>query len=313
MMCNKPLVLLTGGRGMVGQNILEHPMAERFHFLAPTSADLDLCDFAKVQNYISTYSPEFVIHTAGLVGGIQANMARPVDFLVQNLDLGRNVILAARNAGVKKFLNLSSSCMYPRNAINPLTEDLILQGELEPTNEGYALAKIFALRLCEYLHKEDDSFEYKTFIPCNLFGRFDKFEPKHSHLIPAIIHKVHLAKVAGDETVEIWGDGTARREFMYAGDLADAVLRAIKHFDAVPDLMNVGLGFDYSINEYYEAVAKVVGWEGEFSHDLSKPVGMKQKLVSVARQKDWGWVASTSLEGGIAKAYDYYLEVSNEF
>lgn len=312
-MCDKPLVLLTGGRGMVGQNILEHPMAERFHFLAPTSADLDLCDFAKVQNYISTYSPEFVIHTAGLVGGIQANMARPVDFLVQNLDLGRNVILAARNAGVKKFLNLSSSCMYPRNAINPLTEDLILQGELEPTNEGYALAKIFALRLCEYLHKEDDSFEYKTFIPCNLFGRFDKFDPKNSHLIPAIIHKVHLAKVAGDETVEIWGDGTARREFMYAGDLADAVLRAIKHFDAVPDLMNVGLGFDYSINEYYEAVAKVVGWEGEFSHDLSKPVGMKQKLVSVARQKDWGWAASTSLEGGIAKAYDYYLEVSNEF
>jgi GDP-L-fucose synthase len=313
MMGNKPLVLLTGGRGMVGRNILEHPMAERFHFLVPTSADLDLCDFAKVQNYISTYSPEFVIHTAGLVGGIQANMARPVDFLVQNLDLGRNVILAARNAGVKKFLNLSSSCMYPRNAINPLTEDLILQGELEPTNEGYALAKIFALRLCEYLHKEDDSFEYKTFIPCNLFGRFDKFDPKHSHLIPAIIHKVHLAKVAGDETVEIWGDGTARREFMYAGDLADAVLRAVKHFDAVPDLMNVGLGFDYSINEYYEAVAKVVGWEGEFSHDLSKPVGMKQKLVSVARQKDWGWVASTSLEDGIAKAYDYYLEVSNEF
>jgi GDP-L-fucose synthase len=313
MMGNKPLVLLTGGGGMVGQNILEHPMAEHFHFLAPTSADLDLCNFAKIQNYISTHSPEFVIHTAGLVGGIQANMARPVDFLVQNLDLGRNVILAARNAGVKKFLNLSSSCMYPRNAINPLTEDLILQGELEPTNEGYALAKIFALRLCEYLHKEDDSFEYKTFIPCNLFGRFDKFDPKHSHLIPAIIHKVHLAKVAGDETVEIWGDGTARREFMYAGDLADAVLRAIKHFDAVPDLMNVGLGFDYSINEYYETVAKVVGWEGGFSHDLSKPVGMKQKLVSVARQKDWGWVASTSLEDGIAKAYDYYLEVSNEF
>lgn len=312
-MGNKPLVLLTGGRGMVGQNILEHPIAEKFHFLAPTSADLDLCNFAKVQSYISAHSPEFVIHTAGLVGGIQANMARPVDFLVQNLDLGRNVILAARNAGVKKLLNLSSSCMYPRNAINPLKEDLILQGELEPTNEGYALAKIFAMRLCEYIQKEDDSFKYKTFIPCNLFGRFDKFDPKHSHLIPAIIHKVHLAKVAGEKRVEIWGDGTARREFMYAGDLADAVMRALTNFDLTPSLMNVGLGFDYTINEYYDAVAKVIGWSGNFSHDLSKPVGMKQKLVSTVRLRDWGWVASSSLEDGLAKAYDYYLKVSNEF
>jgi GDP-L-fucose synthase len=313
MMGNKPIVLLTGGRGMVGRNILEHPMAEHFDFLAPTSADLDLCDFAKVNKYISTYSPEFIIHTAGLVGGIQANMARPVDFLLQNLDLGRNVILAARNAGVKKLLNLSSSCMYPRNATNPLTEDLILKGELEPTNEGYALAKILAMRLCEYIHREDDSFKYKTFIPCNLFGRFDKFDPRHSHLIPAIIHKVHLAKVVDEGVVEIWGDGTARREFMYVGDLADAVFRAIDCFDAAPGLMNVGLGFDYSINEYYKTVAKVIGWDGEFSYDLARPVGMKQKLVSVARQKEWGWEASTSLEDGIAKAYDYYLEVLNEF
>ena len=203
---------------MVGRNILEHPLAKDFVFLAPTSSDLDLCDFANTQDYFSKQSPEFVIHTAGLVGGIQANMERPVDFLVKNVDLGRNVVMASRGAGVKKLLNLSSSCMYPRNAENPLTEDLILQGDLEPTNEGYALAKIFTMRLCEYLQKEDDSLQYKTFIPCNLYGRFDKFDPKHSHLIPAIIHKVHLAKIAGEDTVEIWGNGTARREFMYAGD-----------------------------------------------------------------------------------------------
>lgn len=312
-MSNKPKILLTGGRGMVGRNILEHPLAKDYVFLAPTSSDLDLCDFANTQEYFSKHSPEFVIHTAGLVGGIQANMARPVDFLVKNVDLGRNVVMASRGAGVKKLLNLSSSCMYPRNALNPLTEDRILQGELEPTNEGYALAKIFAMRLCEYLHKEDDSLQYKTFIPCNLYGRFDKFDPKHSHLIPAIIHKVHLAKIAGENSVEIWGDGFARREFMYAGDLADAVLRAIGDFDSVPSLMNVGLGLDHSINEYYETVAKVVGWNGSFVHDLSKPVGMKQKLVSVDRQNKWGWSAATSLEEGISKAYDYYLKVSNEF
>jgi GDP-L-fucose synthase len=257
--------------------------------------------------------PEFVIHTAGLVGGIQANIARPVDFLVENVDLGRNIVLAARNAGVKKLLNISTSCMYPREAINPLTEDLILKGELEPTNEGYALAKIFAMRLCEYISKEDSTFKYKTFIPCNLFGRFDKFDPKHSHLIPAIIHKVHLAKVEQAKTVEIWGDGTARREFMYAGDLADALIQAIGNFESAPDLMNVGLGHDHTINEYYEVVAKVVGWNGEFTYDLSKPVGMKQKLVSVARQQNWGWTAPTSLEEGVSKAYDYYLKVSNEF
>ena len=298
---------------MVGKNILEHPAARDFDFLAPTSADLDLRDFPKTRDYFSKHSPDFVIHTAGLVGGIQANMARPVDFLVENIDLGRNVIMASRSAGVKKLLNLSSSCMYPRSAENPLKEDLILKGELEPTNEGYALAKIFALRLCEYIHKEDNSFNYKTFIPCNLYGRFDKFDPKHSHLIPAIIHKVHLAKVNNEKTVEIWGDGTARREFMYVGDLADAILQSIGNFESTPDLMNIGLGHDYSINEYYEAVAKVVGWKGEFVHDLSKPVGMKQKLVSVDRQKNWGWSASTSLEEGISEAYEYYLKVSNEF
>ena len=293
---------------MVGRNILEHSAAEQFSFLAPTSSELDLRDFAKVQEYLCTHSPDFVIHAAGLVGGIQANMTRPVDFLVENVDLGRNVILASRNAGVKNLLNLSSSCMYPRHATNPLTEDLILKGELEPTNEGYALAKIFAMRLCEYIHKEDESFQYKTFVPCNLYGRFDKFDPKHSHLIPAIIHKVHLAKLNQQKTAEIWGDGTARREFMYAGDLADAVLKAIASFDRVPYVMNIGLGHDHSINEYYEVVAKAIGWEGQFTHDLARPVGMKQKLVSVERQNTWGWQAATSLADGISKSYNFYLK-----
>ena len=293
---------------MVGRNILEHPSAERFSFLAPTSSELDLRNFAKVEEYLATHSPDFVIHAAGLVGGIQANIEKPVNFLVENVDLGRNVILASRNAGVQKLLNLSSSCMYPRNAENPLAEEMILHGELEPTNEGYALAKIFAMRLCEYLRKEDPQLMYKTFIPCNLYGRFDKFDPKHSHLIPAIIHKVHLAKAGNKKSVEIWGDGTARREFMYAGDLADGVLKAMADFDQVPDLMNIGLGFDRSINEYYEVVARAVGWEGEFSHDLARPVGMRQKLTSVERQKTWGWQASTSLEDGISKSYDFYLK-----
>jgi GDP-L-fucose synthase len=164
------------------------------------------------------------------------------------------------------------------------------------------------MRLGQYIHQEDPSFSCKTFIPCNLYGRFDKFDPKHSHLIPAIIHKVHQAKVGNWQTVEIWGDGNARREFMYAGDLADAVLRGVESFDEMPDLINIGLGSDFSINEYYKVVASVIGWNGEFIHDLSKPVGMKQKLVSIDRQKNWGWTATSSLEEGIAKTYDFYLK-----
>jgi GDP-L-fucose synthase len=242
------------------------------------------------------------------VGGIQANMTHPVDFLVENVDIGRNVILAARNAGVKRLLNLSSSCIYPRNASNPLTEDLVLKGELEPTNEGYALAKIFAMRLCKYIRQEDQSLKYKTLIPCNLYGRYDKFNPDHSHLIPAIIYKVHQAKTLKEKTVEIWGDGSARREFMYAGDLADAVLKMISEFEQVPYVMNIGLGIDYSINEYYEVIAKTVGWDGQFKHDLARPVGMKQKLVAIDLQNTWGWQPPTSLEDGVAMTYDFYLK-----
>lgn len=301
---------------MVGQNILEHPHADRWDFIAPSSKELNLTDFDATREFMACVRPDMVIHAAGRVGGIQANIAHPVDFLVTNVDLGRNVILAAREVGVTKLLNLASSCMYPRNAPNPMSEALILQGELEATNEGYALAKIFATRLCEYINRENSqqgtaSVHYKTLIPCNLYGRHDKFEPQHSHLIPAIIHKMHQAKIQSSAEVEIWGDGTARREFMYAGDLATAVLRAIDGFDQLPSLINIGLGHDYSINEYYLAAAEVIGWQGRFMYDTTKPVGMKQKLVDITKQRAWGWMPATALREGMEKAYQYYLQENN--
>jgi len=304
----KTRILLTGGRGMVGRNILENPLACQFEIIAPGSDELDLTDFAATRRFMANIKPDAVIHSAGRVGGIQANMAYPVDFLVTNVDLGRNVILAARETGVNTLLNLASSCMYPRNAANPLGEDLILKGELEPTNEGYAIAKVFATRLCQYISRENPNLQYKTLIPCNLYGRHDKFSPVHSHLIPAIIHKVHQAKLQGRASVDIWGDGTARREFMYAGDLADAVLRGLADFEKVPELMNIGLGHDFSINEYYAVAADIIGWHGEFVHDTNKPVGMKQKLVAIDRQRNWGWMPTTSLREGIYQAYQYYLQ-----
>ena len=294
---------------MVGRNILENKFIQSFELFAPERSVVNLFNFSETFDYFKKVQPDLVIHAAGRVGGIQDNIAHPVDFLVENIDIGRNVIMAAKNAHVKKFLNLGSSCMYPRNAPNPLSEDMVLKGELEPTNEGYAIAKVMAQRLCSYIHKENKDYLYKTIIPCNLYGRFDKFDPKHSHLVPAVIRKLHEAKQAGHDEVDIWGDGTARREFMYAGDLVDCIAKSITDFETLPELMNVGLGSDYSINAYYEAAAEVVGYSGKFKHDLSKPVGMKQKLTAVDLAQQWGWKSQTPLVDGLAKTYHYFLNL----
>ena len=293
---------------MVGRNLLEHCSIGDFDVLAPRRSEMDLCDFSAVQAYLQANKPDMVIHAAGKVGGIQANIREPVDFLMANLDMGRNIVWASRQAGIKRLINLGSSCMYPRSHSEPLKEEMVLKGELEPTNEGYALAKVVTARLCEYIMREDAIYQYKTLIPCNIYGRYDKFDPVYSHLIPAIIHKVHQAKQSGQDLVEIWGDGTARREFMYAGDLSDAIVRAVRSFDTLPNYMNVGLGHDHAINDYYQAAAEVMGYAGGFEHDLGKPVGMARKLVSVELQTNWGWSARHELRDGIEKTYNYYLK-----
>ncbi|MEM8576397.1 MAG: GDP-L-fucose synthase [Pseudomonadota bacterium] len=301
-------LFLTGGRGMVGRNIQAHPAAARWTILAPTSDDLDLTDASAVRAFYREAQPDAVVHAAGKVGGIQANIADPVGFLDDNIQIGRNVIAEAHNAGVPTFINLASTCMYPAEAANPLSEELILTAPLEPTNEGYALAKIVATRLTQYIAAQSSDLHYRTLIPCNLYGLHDKFDPKHSHLVPAIIHKMHVAQTTGASEVEIWGDGTARREFMFAGDLADALHRALDQAETLPDVMNIGLGHDHSINDYYAAVAQMMGWEGSFTHDLSKPVGMKQKLTDTTRQTAWGWAPQTTLQDGLRQTHAHYRE-----
>jgi GDP-L-fucose synthase len=304
----KMKVLITGGNGLVGRNFREHPATAGFALLAPSSRELNLLDYGQVAQYLAAHRPGMIIHAAGRVGGIEANLREPVRFFLDNLDMGRNLVWAARQQGVPRLINLGSSCMYPRNAANPLREEMILQGELEPTNEGYALAKIATARLCQYIAREDSGYAYKTLIPCNLYGRHDNFDPASSHLIPAVIHKMHRAKEENRETVEIWGDGLARREFMCAGDLADCLAKAVCSYDTLPELMNVGIGQDCTILEYYQTVAEVVGFRGRFVHNLAKPVGMQRKLVDVTRAVAWGWTAQTSLRQGIEQAYDYYLQ-----
>ena len=299
-------ILLTGSNGMVGKNILEYKSAQNYDFLTPSSKELNLLNYEDVKKYIAIHQPDFIIHAAGKVGGIQANIKEPVSFLIHNIDMGRNIIIAAKENNIKNLLNLASSCMYPRSAVNPLSEDLILKGELEPTNEGYAIAKIMSTRLCEYIVKEDNSKNYKTVIPCNLYGKYDKFHPKYSHMIPAVIRKIHDAKLSGSNEIKIWGDGTARREFMYAEDLSDFIFYAITKFDKMPQNINVGLGYDYSINDYYSEIATVLGYKGKFSHDLTKPTGMKQKLIDDTKLKEFGWKSKTTLTEGLRKTIDYY-------
>ena len=306
-------ILITGSNGMVGKNIVLFSKAKEYEFLTPSSKELNLLDRLSIDSYIQKYQPNIVIHCAGLVGGIQANIAQPVSFLVKNTQMGLNILMSSYENGIKEFINMSSSCMYPREAINPLGEELILKGELEPTNEGYAIAKITSTRLCEYINRENESCLYKTIIPCNLYGKYDKFNPKHSHMLPAVIRKIDEAKDNGLNELDIWGDGEARREFMYAEDLADFVYYALENFDLMPQNINVGLGKDYTINEYYTAISKVIGYNGSFLHDLTKPVGMKQKLIDDSKLQAFGWKHKTSLDEGIHKIYTYYLnEVKND-
>ena len=301
-------LLITGGSGMVGRNLLEHPKAQEWDILAPSSSELNLLDIGSVRDYIALNKPDVIVHAAGCVGGIQANMADQAGFLYQNMMMGCQLVRVAKEAGISRLINLASSCMYPKNAENPLVEESILSGYLEPTNEGYALAKIAVMKLCLYITEQNPDLQYKTLVPCNLYGRFDHFDPVRSHMVPSILVKLHNAIRAASNQVEIWGDGHARREFMVTADCADAIFFALDHFDQCSPVMNVGLGRDYSVNEYYQVAAEVVGYSGEFTHDLDRPVGMQQKLVSNHKLKQLGWQSSISLKQGLEQAYQYYMK-----
>jgi GDP-L-fucose synthase len=301
-------ILLTGGSGLVGRNIQEHSSADKWEILTPSRKELDLTDLSSVSQWVKNHQPDIIIHAAGLVGGIKANIQDPVKFLDVNVSMGRNIIMVARDCNVTKLINLGSSCMYPKSIHSPLTEEKLMAGKLEPTNEGYALAKLFTTKLCQYISTENSNMQFKTMIPCNIYGKHDNFNLETAHLLPAIIQKIHTAKVNNLNTVSVWGDGTVRREFLYAEDLADAILLAVEDLHKIPNIMNIGFGLDYSVNEYYKTVAEVMNWKGTLVHDLSMPIGMMQKLNGIDRQKKWGWTAQTSLKVGIKKTYQYFLE-----
>lgn len=299
-------ILVTGAAGMVGRNLLEDPRAGRHRILSPTRSELDLTDRAACQAYLAREQPDLVIHLASVVGGLQAHIDAPATFLADNLAIGFNLLSAARRAGTPRLINLASSCMYPRDRVGALREDQLLTGPLEPTNEGYALAKIAAWKMTQVFGREARDRAWRTLIPPNLYGRHDRFDPSRSHLVAAAIAKVDRALRMGASEVEIWGDGSARREFLFAADLADFIWRFHERLDDLPETLNVGVGADATVNDYYRTVAEALGYRGAFRHDLSRPVGMRRKLMDVSGQVRLGWRPATSLFEGVAAAVAGY-------
>ncbi len=299
-------ILVTGAAGMVGRNLLADPRAGRHLILAPSRNELDLRDPVACDAYLVRERPDLVIHLAAVVGGIQAHIDDPATFLADNLAIGLNLLGAARRAAVGRLINLASSCMYPRDHAGALREDQLLSGPLEPTNEGYAIAKIAAWRLTQAFGREVSGRLWRTLIPPNLYGPHDRYGSARSHLLAAAIAKVDHAMTVGAPEVEVWGDGHARREFMFAGDLADFIWRFHDRLEDLPETLNVGVGEDATVNDYYRTVASVVGYRGVFRHDLGRAVGMRRKLLDVTGQSRLDWRPATPLAQGVAAAVAAY-------
>jgi len=296
-------IFVAGHRGMVGSAVVRKLEQEGYsNILVATRSELDLKDQAAVDAFFEQNKPEYVVLAAAKVGGIQANNIYRGDFILENLQIQTNVVSAAWKNKVEKLIFLGSSCIYPKLATQPLTEESLLTGFLEPTNEPYAIAKIAGLKLCESLRKQY-GVKFYSLMPTNLYGPGDNYHPENSHVIPALIRKFMLAAKNGEASVEVWGSGSPKREFLHVDDLADAVyLSLVKDFDS--DWLNVGVGKDISIKELAELIKEVSGFKGELIFDASKPDGTPRKLMDVSRIEKEGWQAKIELKDGLEKVMD---------
>lgn len=316
-------IYIAGHRGMVGSAIWRALQAKGYtNLIGRTSSELDLRNQAAVQKFFEEEKPEVVIDAAARVGGILANNDYPYQFLMENMQIQNNLIDASLQADVSKFIFLGSSCIYPKLAPQPLKEDYLLTGPLEPTNECYAVAKITGVKACEAIRKQFGK-DYISLMPTNLYGPYDNFDLKTSHVLPAMIRKFHDAcrsTVSSDQfavaaehlPVALWGSGMPMREFLYVEDLAEAVVFALEN-KFQDNLYNVGTGEDLTIRELAEMIQKIVGHTGEIVWDASKPDGTPRKLMDVSKMTSAGWKAKTSLEDGIRKTYDWFLQHQGEF
>ncbi|WP_281268685.1 GDP-L-fucose synthase [Paranoxybacillus vitaminiphilus] len=300
-------IYIAGHRGLVGSAILRKLQADGYtNLVYKTSQELDLRDKNQVDEFFAEEKPEYIFLAAAKVGGIVANNEYPADFIRDNLMIQTNVIDAAYRNGVKKLLFLGSTCIYPKFAPQPLKEEYLLTGELEPTNEPYAIAKIAGIKMCQSYNRQYGT-KYISVMPTNLYGPNDNFDLHTSHVLPALIRKFHEAKENNAPYVEVWGTGTPRREFLYSDDLADACVFLMNNYEG-NEIVNVGVGEDISIKELAEKIKNIVGYQGEIKFDTTKPDGTPRKLVDVSKINALGWKASISLEEGLQKAYQWFLD-----
>ena len=302
-------IYVAGHRGLVGSAVVR-ALRNGGHenLILRSHHELDLTDQHAVRRFFEAERPDAVIMAAARVGGIHANNSRPATFIRDNLLIQDNVIDSAHRSGVAKFVFLGSSCIYPKLAPQPIKEDYLLTGPLEPTNEWYAIAKIAGVKMCQ-AYRREYGFNAISLMPTNLYGPGDNFDLQNSHVLPALIRRFHEAKVRGDDRVAVWGTGTPRREFLHVDDLADAVLYLLQSYDAEP-IVNIGWGEDITIRQLAELVLSAIGYSGRLEFDSSKPDGTPRKLLDVARLSNLGWKPRISLEAGVAQTYAWFKEHS---
>jgi GDP-L-fucose synthase len=298
-------VWVAGHRGMAGSAIVRRLARENCQLITVARNDLDLTCQHDVRAWMTNQHIEVVFHAAATVGGILANSTRPADFLYENLMIAANVIEAAKESNVRKLLFLGSSCIYPRLARQPMREEDLLTGPFEPTNEWYALAKVAGVKLCQAFRRQYGC-DFISLMPTNLYGPGDRYDAREGHVVASLIMKIHAAKVSNCPTVALWGSGTPRREFLFSDDLADACVFVMKNYSDEA-FLNVGAGRDMTILALAESIARIVGWNGTFTFDRSKPDGMPRKVMDVSRLQAMGWSAPTDFETGMQEAYRWYV------
>lgn len=300
-------IYVAGHRGLVGSALVRRLHQEGYsNILTRTSREIDLRRQVEVENFFAQEQPEYVFLAAAKVGGIHANNTYRADFLLDNLQIQNNILQSALKTGVKKLLFLGSSCIYPKLAPQPMTEDALLTGPLEPTNEPYAIAKIAGIKLCEAM-RDQYGFNAISCMPTNLYGPNDNFDLETSHVFPALIRKFHEAKLAGTPSITLWGTGVAKREFLHADDAADAMVFLMKNYDG-RQFVNIGTGKDISIRELAELMKDIIGYEGSLEWDATKPDGTPRKLLDVSRLHELGWQHAIGLREGIMQTYNWYRQ-----
>ncbi|MBQ8476404.1 GDP-L-fucose synthase [bacterium] len=302
-------IYIAGHRGLVGSAIMREFERKGYtNLIYKTHNELDLCDSKKVAEFFEREKPDYVVQAAAKVGGILGNNTYPVEFMLENLKIQNNIIENSYKNNVKKLLFLGSSCIYPRNAKQPMKEEYLLSDYLEKTNEGYALAKICGIKLCNYYNREYGT-NYMSVMPCNMYGINDNYHPQNAHVIPMLIRRFHEAKVQGLKEVTVWGTGTPRREFLFADDLAQAIVFLMENKNAsdIGEFINIGSGYDMAISEVADLIKQTVGLDAELKYDKTKPDGTMLKLMDVSKLKALGWSAKTSLKEGLKIAYKDFL------